>query len=146
MIEVQGLTKYYGPKRAVDQVRFQIKQGEVVGLLGLNGSGKTTILRVLAGDLIPTAGSIRINNIDLLDDPRLAKQQLSFLPETPPLYGEMTVKAYLEFAGRLKGMSSRQVREKLPEIATRTSIGEVCDEIIEHLQITARDEKLKREA
>ncbi len=138
MINVQGLTKYYGPRRAVDQVSFRVKQGEVVGLLGLNGSGKTTILRILAGDLIPTAGSVMINNIDLLDDPQLAKQQLSFLPETPPLYGEMTVKAYLQFVGRLKGMSPREVSDRLPEVVARTSIGEVYDEIIDHLSFGYR--------
>ncbi len=138
MIEVEGLTKYYGPNRAVNQVSFRIEKGEIVGLLGLNGSGKTTILRVLAGGLLPTAGSVRINRLDLFDDPHEVKKLLSFLPETPPLYDEMTVRAYLQYAGQLKGMSARQARERIPGIASRTSIGEVLDEVIEHLSFGYR--------
>jgi len=138
MIEVEGLTKYYGSKRAVNQVSFRIEKGEIVGLLGLNGSGKTTVLRVLAGSLLPTAGSVRIDGHDLLQDPQAVKKRLSFLPETPPLYGEMTVRSFLGFTGQLKGMSARQVREGLPAVAARTSIEDVLDEVVEHLSFGYR--------
>ena len=138
MIEVEGLTKYYGPRLAVNQVSFRIEKGEIIGLLGLNGSGKTTVLRILAGSLLPTAGRVRINGIDLLDRPNEAKRLLSFLPESPPLYGEMTVKSYLEFSGQLKGMRAGEVRKRLPEVGEQTAIGGVMDELIEHLSFGYR--------
>jgi len=138
MIQVEGLTKYYGPRLAVNQVSFRIGKGEIVGLLGLNGSGKTTVLRVLAGSLLPTAGQIRINGIDLLDEPHAAKRLLSFLPESPPLYPEMTVRSYLEFAGRLKGLRAGEVRNRLPDVAERTGVVNVLDDIVEHLSFGYR--------
>jgi ABC-2 type transport system ATP-binding protein len=138
MIEVQGLTKYYGPKRAVNGLNFRIGQGEIVGLLGLNGSGKTTVLRILAGGLLPTSGSVRINGLDLLEDPHEVKKLLSFLPESPPLYGEMTVRSFLQYTGQLKGMSARRARESLAGVAARTSIEEVLDEVVEHLSFGYR--------
>jgi len=138
MIEVEGLTKYYGAKRAVNQVSFRIEKGEIVGLLGLNGSGKTTVLRVLAGSLLPTAGSVRIDGIDLLEDPHEVKRRLSFLPESPPLYGEMTVRGYLHYTGQLKGLNAREARERLPAVAARTSIEDVLDEVVDHLSFGYR--------
>ena len=92
MLEVEGLTKYYGHKRAVSQVSFRIEQGEIIGLLGLNGSGKTTLLRILAGNLLPSAGRVTIGGVDLLREPHEVKKNLSFLPETPPLYGDMNLR------------------------------------------------------
>lgn len=138
MIEVEGLTKYYGAKCAVNQVSFRIQKGEIVGLLGLNGSGKTTVLRVLAGGLLPTAGSVRIDGRDLLEDPHEVKKRLSFLPESPPLYGEMTVRGFLRFAGQLKGMRPAQVSRRLPAVAERAGIEEVLDDVVEHLSFGYR--------
>jgi len=138
MIEVEGLTKYYGARCAVNQVSFGIRKGEIVGLLGLNGSGKTTVLRVLAGSLLPTAGRVRIDGADLLDDPQAVKKRLSFLPESPPLYGEMTVRGFLRFAGQIKGMSAARVRQRLPAVARRTSIEEVLDDVVDHLSFGYR--------
>lgn len=138
MIEVEGLTKYYGSKRAVNHVSFRIEKGEIVGLLGLNGSGKTTVLRVLAGSLLPTAGRVRIDGYDLLEDPHEVKRRLGFLPETPPLYGEMTVRSFLGYTGQLKGMSAKQVRDRLPEVAVRTGIDDVLREVVEHLSFGYR--------
>jgi ABC-2 type transport system ATP-binding protein len=138
MLEVEGLTKYYGPKCAVNQVNFRIDKGEIIGLLGLNGSGKTTVLRILAGNLLPTAGRVTVNGRDLLHEPDEVKRSLSFLPETPPLYGEMKVRSYLRFVGQLKGLDRRGVRERLSEIEARTGIEEVADEIIAHLSFGYR--------
>ena len=138
MLEVEGLTKYYGHKRAVNQVSFRIEKGEIIGLLGLNGSGKTTLLRILAGNLLPTAGRVTIGGYDLLQEPFEVKRLLSFLPETPPLYGDMKVRPYLRFVGRLKGLDRRQARERLPEIEAKTAIEDVAHEIIGHLSFGYR--------
>ncbi len=138
MVKVEGLTKYYGPKRAVNQMNFQIEKGEVVGLLGLNGSGKTTVLRILAGNLLPTSGSIEINSCDLLQEPYAVKKILSFLPETPPLYGEMTVRSFLRFSGQLKGLGRKATSKRLPEVMAQTGIEDVGNEIIEHLSFGYR--------
>jgi gliding motility-associated transport system ATP-binding protein len=138
MLQVEGLTKYYGHRRALNEVSFRIEQGEIIGLLGLNGSGKTTLLRILAGNLLPTAGRVTIGGRDLIREPHEVKRNLSFLPETPPLYGDMKVRPYLEFVGRLKGMDRRQLRERLPMIEARTAIEDVRGEIISHLSFGYR--------
>lgn len=138
MLQVEALTKYYGPKRAVNHVSFGIAKGEVVGLLGLNGSGKTTVLRILAGSLLPTSGRVVVDGKDLLQEPHAVKRILSFLPETPPLYGEMTVSAYLRFVGQLKGLDRQRVRERLPEVKARTALEAVEDEVIDHLSFGYR--------
>ncbi len=138
MLEVEGLTKYYGRNRAVNQVSFCIEQGEIIGLLGLNGSGKTTLLRILAGNLLPTAGRVTVGGVDLLQEPCAVKKHLSFLPESPPLYGDMKVRSYLRFVGRLKGMDRAAVRERLPVVEEQTAIAHVADEIIGHLSFGYR--------
>ena len=138
MLEVEGLTKYYGHKRAVNEVSFGIEKGEIIGLLGLNGSGKTTLLRILAGNLLPTAGRVAIGGFDLLQEPNEVKKILSFLPETPPLYGDMKVRPYLRFVARLKGMDRARVRERLPAIEAQTAIEDVGEEVIAHLSFGYR--------
>lgn len=138
MLEVEGLTKYYGHKRAVNQVSFRVEKGAIIGLLGLNGSGKTTLLRILAGNLLPTAGRVTIGGFDLLQEPNEVKRILSFLPETPPLYGDMKVRPYLKFVARLKGMDRDQVSQRLPVIEARTAIEDVGEEILSHLSFGYR--------
>jgi ABC-2 type transport system ATP-binding protein len=138
MLEVEGLTKYYGHKRAVSEVSFRIEKGEIIGLLGLNGSGKTTLLRILAGNLLPTAGRVTIGGLDLLEEPHEVKKTLSFLPETPPLYGDMKVRPYLKFVAQLKGLDRKELRERLPAIEDRTAIADVGEEIIAHLSFGYR--------
>ncbi len=103
MIVAEQLTKYYGDRPAIADVSFTINEGEVVGLLGLNGAGKTTILRVLSGLLLPTAGKVLIDGLDMATEPEEARARIGFLPEAPPLYPEMTVEAYLRFVARIKG-------------------------------------------
>lgn len=138
MLDVEGLTKYYGRKRAVHQVSFRIGPGEIVGLLGLNGSGKTTLLRILAGSLLPSAGRVSVDGRDLLREPHPVKRMLSFLPETPPLYGDMKVRPYLRFVGGLKGMDRRRLRERLPAVEAQAAITDVSEEIIAHLSFGYR--------
>ncbi|MEW6440361.1 MAG: ABC transporter ATP-binding protein [bacterium] len=138
MIEVEGLTKYYGPRCAVEDVAFRIETGEIVGLLGLNGSGKTTLLRMVSGNLLPTSGTVRIQDRDLYQHPEEAKRAIGFLPENPPLYGEMTVGAYLRFVGQLKGVRRNEIAERVRQVASGVAIEEVSKEIIEHLSFGYR--------
>ena len=110
MIEVQHLSRYYGEFRAVDDVSFTIPSKNVVGFLGLNGAGKTTTLRVIAGLLPPSAGTVTIDGVDMATAPESFRKRIGFLPETPPLYGEMTVAGFLGFIAdvrRLRGARRR---------------------------------------
>jgi len=108
LIDVSGLTRDYGPLRAVDRVDLRLGRGEVLGLLGPNGAGKTSTMRMLCGTIAPTAGRIAINGIDLLAEPRRAKRALGYLPEEPPLYPDMTVGEYLTFVAALHGVPRRE--------------------------------------
>jgi ABC-2 type transport system ATP-binding protein len=117
MIEVQSLTRRYGKTVAVENVSFQIGNHEIVGLLGHNGAGKTTVMRMLSGYLEPTSGSIHVNGLELASDARVIQQQLGYLPENLPVYPDMMVADYLEYAATLKGIGKaeryRAVREAL---------------------------------
>ena len=104
MIRASRLTKDYGPNRAVDDVSFNVAKGDIAGLLGPNGSGKTTIIRMLTGFFSPTAGSCMIGGIDLAEEPLAARKQIGYLPERVALYPDMSVKAYLRFAAKVRGI------------------------------------------
>ncbi|MEY4548187.1 MAG: hypothetical protein RL685_4382, partial [Pseudomonadota bacterium] len=103
MIEIQELCKYYGSSRAIGPVSARIEKGEVVGLLGLNGAGKTTTLRILACDLLPTSGTVKVQGVDVVERPEEVRRKIGYLPDTPPLYDEMRVGEYLQFAMELRG-------------------------------------------
>src|SRR6266481_6363111 len=111
MIEIQALTKYYGDRKAVGPLSFSIAKGEVIGLLGLNGAGKTTTLRVLACDLLPTSGSVRVAGLDVVEQPDEVRAKVGYLPDRPPLYDDMTVREYLSYAARLRNVPSPQVKK-----------------------------------
>ena len=104
MIEADRLTRRYGDFLAVSQVSFAIKQGEIVGLLGHNGAGKTTIMKMLTGYLEPSSGTIRVDGIDMGEDPKAIQAQLGYLPENLPLYPEMSVADYLDYTAQLRGI------------------------------------------
>jgi ABC-2 type transport system ATP-binding protein len=125
MIQVRNLAKYYGEKRALGPVSFEIKDDECVGFLGLNGAGKTTALRILACDLVPSAGAVSVDGIDAVKNPHEVRKQVGFLPEWSPLYPDMTVEDYLVFAGRLRGMSRADVTARLPEVTATTHVDNV---------------------
>lgn len=130
MIRASNLTKYYGGKRALGPVSFEIKDGETVGFLGLNGAGKTTALRILACDLRPSNGTIEVGGVDAVADPHEVRKRIGFLPEHPPLYMDMTVGDYLMFAGELRGMTKADVRKRLPDVLDVTDLGDVAGDPI----------------
>ena len=120
MIEVQHLTKRYGPFTAVDDVSFRVEKGEILGFLGPNGAGKTTTMRVITGYMPPTDGKAIVAGFDLFEKPIEAKERIGYLPETPPLYPEMTVREYLNFCARLRlGQLSKAERQQRVETAMR---------------------------
>ena len=126
MIEVQHLTKRYGPFTAVDDVSFKAERGEILGFLGPNGAGKTTTMRVLTGYMPPTEGKAIVAGYDVLDQPLEAKRRTGYLPETPPLYPDMTVQEYLGFCARLKGIPRENRRTRVATVMERTRISDVA--------------------
>jgi len=130
MIEVEGLTKYYGEHAAIRDLSFTINKGEVIGFLGLNGAGKSTTLRVLGAVLLPTAGRVKIDGLDLSAEPHEVRKRIGFLPDVPPLYNEMTVGAYLGFVAQLRGVPADQVDVRVREAEGKTALGEMHDEVI----------------
>jgi ABC-2 type transport system ATP-binding protein len=130
MIRASNLSKFYGGKRALGPVSFEINDGETVGFLGLNGAGKTTALRILACDLRPSAGTIEVGGVDAIAEPHEVRKRIGFLPESPPLYADMIVNDYLRFAGELRGMSRDEVKRRLPEVLEITDLGDVADDPI----------------
>ena len=119
------LTKWYGPRLAVDRVSLQIEAGEVMGLLGPNGSGKTTILRILTGYLLPSSGRARIADLDVVDNALAARAQVGYVPEDVPLYGWMRVKEFLAFMARLKGLAGRTATSSVEAVIERLDLGSV---------------------
>jgi len=126
VIAVDHLSKRYGSVTAVDDLSFDVREGEVLGLLGPNGAGKTTTLRMLAGFLPPSKGRVRIGGFDLFDHPVQAKRKLGYLPEQPPLYPEMTVSRYLGFVAALKDVPSRRVPAAVGLALERAHLGDVA--------------------
>ena len=120
MIEVVNLTRRYGDFVAVNDISLQIAQGEVVGLLGHNGAGKTTVMKMLTGYLEPSAGTIRVAGSSVSDDPLVVQAQMGYLPESPPTYPEMTVADYLSYAARMRGL---EPRDCVCEAIAATNIG-----------------------
>ena len=133
MIEVKGLTKYYGEHAAIHDLNFAISSGEVIGFLGLNGAGKTTTLKVLGCVLLPTAGEVTVDGIDIARDPHAVRRRIGFLPDTPPLYGEMTVGRYLTFAAELRGVAGTAAARAVAEAEEKTATREVHDQLISSL-------------
>ena len=126
MIEVQHLTKRYGPVTAVDDVSFKVERGEILGFLGPNGAGKTTTMRILTGYMPPTDGKALVSGYDVQDQPIEAKRRTGYLPETPPLYPEMTVRDYLDFCARIKGVPRAERVSRVKNSMERTRIADVA--------------------
>jgi len=130
MIEVEGLTKYYGEHAAIRDLSFTIQKGEVIGFLGLNGAGKSTTLRVLGCVLLPTAGRVRIDGLDLGSEPHEVRKRIGFLPDVPPLYNEMTVGGYLAFVAALRDVRPGDVEARVREVEEKTALTDMHDEIV----------------
>ncbi len=123
MIEVKNLVKHYGGKKAVDGITFTVNDNEVVGFLGPNGAGKSTVMNMLTGYISMTSGEIKINGIDILENPIEAKRRIGYLPEQPPIYPEMTAAEYLGFVAELKGV--KDIRAEIKNIAGKTGLSKV---------------------
>src|ERR1700688_1325029 len=130
MITVNGLTKKYAHTTAVDQISFQVQRGQIVGFLGPNGAGKTTPMRMLTCFLTPTSGTATVAGFDVLEEPMEVKKRIGYLPETPPVYPEMRTGEYLEFVGRLKGLSNPELSKRVDYVCERCSVADVRDKLI----------------
>jgi ABC-2 type transport system ATP-binding protein len=131
MIEVNNLTKYYGSFPALRDVTFNVEQGEILGFLGPNGAGKTTTMRVITGYIPPTSGTVSVAGFDVTEKSLEARKHLGYLPETVPLYAELTPWEYLDFKGRISGMhNTRERRARMVEIMDRINLADVSGKLI----------------
>jgi ABC-2 type transport system ATP-binding protein len=133
VISVTGLTKKYGRFVAVDNLSFDVREGEVLGFLGPNGAGKTTTMRMITGYMPPSSGRVKIGGNDLYDRPVEAKRLVGYLPENPPVYPEMTVRRYLRFVAALKDVPARRLRAAVDRAIERARLGEVANKRISKL-------------
>ena len=133
IIEIRELTKNYGDRRAIDRLSFNVKKGEVVGFLGPNGAGKTTTMKIITGFIAPTAGEVRIAGYDVFENPYEVKRRIGYLPETPPIYGDMIVADYLDFVARLKGVESSRVPGLVARALEKTQLTDVRKRLIQNL-------------
>jgi len=138
IISVKDLVKYYGDFPAVEGISFELGENESIGLLGLNGAGKTTVLRIIAGFLIPSAGNIKITGYNIVENPLEIKKQLGYLPETPPLYSDMCVSEYLYFVGGIKGINNQELKNYVDKALIKASLTEVKSRLIRNLSLGFR--------
>ena len=133
IIQATNISHHYRKQPSVKELSLTLAHGEVMALLGTNGAGKTTTLRLLTGDLAPDAGHITINNIDLNLHPRQAKQSLGYLPDTAPLYDDLSVDEYLNYCARIRGMSREQTRQRVQAVKTFCELQSVSHRLIKKL-------------
>lgn len=133
MVAVQDLTKYYGPTPAISRLNFEVAQGEIVGFLGPNGAGKTTTLKILAGFMPPTSGAARINGHDCVTESLAVRRSLGYLPETVPLYTDLTVSQFLRFVARAKGVEARDEQPEVDRVVQACGLEEVRQTLISSL-------------
>ena len=130
MINVKELTKRYARTTAVDQISFAVEKGQIVGFLGPNGAGKTTTMRMLTCFLPPSSGTATVAGFDVLEQPLEVKKRIGYLPESPPLYPEMATAEYLQFVGRLKGLSGAEVEKRVDYVCERCAITDVKKKLL----------------
>src|SRR5262249_19875670 len=133
MIEVQQLTKRYGDREVVRGITFSAQRGQILGFLGPNGAGKTTTMRMLTGYLPASSGTARVAGYDIFTESAEERRRIGYLPENPPLYPDMTVRSYLTFVAKLKGVARGQVAEARDQVIERTGLGEVSHRLLSHL-------------
>ncbi len=133
MIQVQNLTRYYGPVPAIDGVSFEVQTGEIVGFLGPNAAGKTTTMRILTCFMPASSGTAKVAGFDVRTHSMEVRRRIGYLPENPPLYPEMTVTSYLDFVAKIKGVESRDRKKRVAEVMDRTAITDVKSSVIRKL-------------
>ncbi len=130
MIEVEHLTKVFNGRKAVDDISFKVEKGEILGFLGPNGAGKTTTMRILTCYMPATDGTARVAGFDVFDESLEVRKHIGYLPESPPVYPEMTVESYLHFVAKIKGAPSSQRKNQVDDVMGKCSIGDVRNRII----------------
>jgi len=133
LIEVEHLTKSYGQARAVNDISFKVEKGEILGFLGPNGAGKTTTMRILTGYLPATGGTARVAGYDVFDDSMEVRKRIGYLPETPPLYPDMSISDYLAFVARIKGVEAGDLPKRVAEAMKMTNLTDRKDWLIKKL-------------
>ena len=130
MIEVKDLTKFYGDYPAIENVSFEVRKGEILGFLGPNAAGKTTTMRIITGFMPPSSGTATVGGYDVMDKSREARKQIGYLPETVPLYTDMTVEGYLSFMGTLRSMNPKRIKVRTGEVIDICRLGDYRKSII----------------
>lgn len=133
ILQVENLTKNYGPYRAVDSLSFSVNKGEVVGFLGPNGAGKTTTMKIITGFMSASSGRACVSGFDVFENPIEVKKRIGYLPETPPVYGDMTVHAYLKFVAELKGVDPKRKNDLVSRAIQKTDLDSVKHRLIQNL-------------
>jgi ABC-2 type transport system ATP-binding protein len=130
MIQASGLTHYYGPQAAIEDVNFSVKRGEILGFLGPNGAGKTTTMRIITGFMPPTQGKVTLGGYDVVEQSLQARRKVGYLPETVPLYTEMSVASYLKYMDTLRGMEPKHIKRRISEVIDVCRLGDYRKTII----------------
>jgi ABC-2 type transport system ATP-binding protein len=133
MIEVRDLTKDYGPRRAISGLNFKVEKGDVVGFLGPNGAGKSTTMKIITGYMAPSHGTASVAGYDVFENPLEVKKRIGYLPETPPVYGDMYVNDYLRYVAELKQVPSERISKLVANAIEKTNLGEVQKRLIQNL-------------
>ncbi len=133
MITVENLTKRYATKTAIESMSFDVKKGEILGFLGPNGAGKTTTMRIIAGFMPASDGTVRVDGFDVFDSPLEVRRRIGYLPETPPLYLDMNVSGYLHFVAKIKGVARENLDKEVERVMERVNVTDVGDRIIAKL-------------
>ena len=133
MIEVNGVSKMFGAFPAISDISFRVEPGEILGFLGPNGAGKSTTMKIITGFMPPTDGNVTIAGYDIVSDSLEARKHIGYLPETVPLYTDMTIKDYLEYMGRLRGMSRDYINQRISEVIDICNLGDYYSTIISKL-------------
>lgn len=133
LVEVKNITKIYGQNIAVNDISFTVDKGGIVGLLGRNGAGKTTMMNIITGYIAATSGTVSINGYDIVKNPREAKKSIGYLPEHPPLYNDLTVEEYLSFACRLKDVKPAQIKKETDRVLEAAHVADVRKRLIGNL-------------
>lgn len=133
MIKIEKVTKTYGSIKAVNNINFRIKEGEIVGFLGKNGAGKTTTMNMITGYIEPTSGKIEINGYDINKKPQKAKKEIGYMPEGVPIYNDLTVKEFISYMADLKGIKKKDKKAEIQKVIQETGLNEVQNRLNRHL-------------